>query len=198
MNSRLSAAVVFAASLILPTLSLANDYKVDADHTSVTFRIRHLFSYVEGRFDKFEGNIKFDADNPDRTVIDGFIDVASINTNVEERDTHLRGKDFFHVEEFPKIEFKSSKVTDLGADKKSGKLHGTLKIHGVEKPVVLDVQFLGEGADPWGNKVAGFSATAKLNRKDFGLEWNETLETGGVLVGDEVKIQLDVEGILSE
>ena len=107
-------------------------------------------------------------------------------------------KDFFYAEQHPKIEFGSAEVSDLSADKKKGKLHGKLTIRGVEKPIVLDVEFLGEGSDPWGNKKAGFSAAGTLDRKDFGLVWNEKLETGGVLVGDEVTIRIQVEADLEE
>src|SRR5262249_25017864 len=105
-----------------------------------------------------------------------------------------RSKDFFDVDKFPKITFVSTGVSDVDAAKKSGKLHGKLNIHGVEKDVGLDVAYLGEGSDPWGNKKAGFSATTTINRKDFGLNWNETLETGGVLVGDDVQIEISAEG----
>ena len=184
--------------LLLPALSEAGTYKIDPQHTSVTFSVRHLFTKVSGRFDKFGGTINFDPKNPSAAKAEGSIDVTSINTNVEKRDTHLKSKDFFDVEKFPKITFVSTGVSDVNAESKTGKLHGKLKIHGVEKDVVLDVAFLGEGSDPWGNKKAGFSATTTINRKDFGLNWNETLETGGVLVGDEVQIEISAEGNVGE
>jgi polyisoprenoid-binding protein YceI len=188
------ALAVVTLAVSLPVAALAGTYKVDPQHSSVTFSIRHLFSKVNGRFDKFQGTINVDPANPTTAKAEGSIDVASINTNVEKRDNHLRSKDFFDVEKYPKITFVSTKVTDVDAEKKTGKLHGKLKIHGVEKDVVLDVAYLGEGSDPWGNKKAGFTATTTINRKDFGLNWNETLETGGVLVGDEVQIEIAVEG----
>jgi len=181
-------------ALCLPAVSLAGTYKIDPQHTSVSFSVRHLFSKVKGRFDKFEGSIELDPANPTTAKAQGSIDVASINTNVEKRDQHLKSKDFFDVEKFPKITFVSTKVTDVDPAKKTGKLHGKLQIHGVEKDVVLDVSYLGEGSDPWGNKKAGFTATTVINRKDFGLNWNETLETGGFLVGDEVEIEISAEG----
>lgn len=193
MRKRVYGSLVMLA-LLVPAISRAGTYKIDPQHTSVTFSIRHLFSKVQGRFDKFDGQIVFDPANPATAKAEGSIDVASINTNVEKRDQHLRSKDFFDVETFPKITFTSTKVTDVDPQKKTGKLHGKLKIHGVEKDVVLDVAYLGEGSDPWGNKKAGFSATTKINRKDFGLNWNEALETGGVLVGDEVEIEISAEG----
>ena len=171
----------------------AASYNVDASHTSVSFKIRHLFTEVEGRFTDFSGTIEFDAADPSKTRVTGEIKTASINTNNEKRDKHLRTDEFFHVEKYPTIAFVSTKVSDVDVRKKTGKLHGKLTMHGVEKPVVLDVVYLGAGADPWGNQKAGFKATATIDRKDFGLNWNEALETGGFLVGDEVEIQINVE-----
>ncbi len=184
-----------AAGVMLASQGSAAVYSVDPEHTSVTFTVRHLLTKVKGRFDRFEGRIVFDPAKPEATVVTGSIDVASINTNVEERDKDLRSPRFFDAEKFPKIRFRSLKVTDLSADKKSGKMHGLLTIRDVERPVVLDVSYLGELKDPWGNVRAAFTASTTINRKDFGLTWNEVLETGGVLVGDEIKIELDVEGL---
>lgn len=195
MKSRISAVIVCTALAIgVPATSLADTYLIDKDHTSVTFQIRHLFTKVTGRFDSFEGKVNFDPAKPEQTKVEGSIDTKSINTNVEKRDAHLRSDAFFDVEKYPKITFVSTKVTDVDPKALSGKLHGNLTIHGVEKPVVLDVQFLGRGKDPWGNEKAGFSATTKINRKDFGLNWNETVETGGLLVGDDVEIEISAEG----
>lgn len=196
MRSRLGLlSLCLAGMLSAPVASLATTYKVDPDHTTVAFRIRHLFSTVTGRFDRFAGQITFDPNQPDQAKVEGTIEAASINTNVEQRDKHLRSADFFDVEKFPKISFTASGATDVDAAKTGGKLKGLLTIHGVEKPVVLDVTFLGEGKDPWGNQRAGFSAKTTVNRKDFGLTWNKALETGGVLVGDEVKIEIDAEAV---
>lgn len=175
------------------TLAFAETYKIDDTHTTVGFKIRHLFSNIQGRFDKFEGTIEYDPKNPSAWKTNATVQAASINTNVESRDKHLRTADFFDVEKFPVITFKSTEV--VNATEKSAQLKGDLTIHGVTKPVTLDLQILGVGKDPWGNVRAGFTATTKINRKDFGLTWNETLETGGVLVGEEVDITLDVEGI---
>ena len=180
----------------LPSAGHAKDYAVDASHTNVLFHVRHLFTKVTGRFDKFEGTIAFDPAKPEATKVSGSVDATSINTNNEKRDTHLRSKDFFDVEKFPKITFVSTSLSEFDAAKKSGKLNGNLTIHGVEKPVVLHVEFLGEGSDPWGNAKGGFSGKTTIDRKDFGLTWNETLEAGGVLVGDEVEIEISVEGNL--
>jgi len=180
--------------VFLVSSSHAATYTVDADHTTVSFKIRHLFSNVQGQFNKFEGTIDYEPGKPEAWKTSGTIDTASINTNVEQRDKHLRSADFFDVEKYPAISFKSTKVTD--ATDKGAKLEGVLTMHGVEKPVVLDLSTHGVGKDPWGNVRAGFTATTKINRKDFGLNWNQTLETGGVLVGEEVEITLEIEGIL--
>ncbi len=184
--------------LCLPVGGWAATYKVDVDHTTVGFQVRHLFTKVSGRFDRFEGQIVFDPEEPGKVAVKGTIDAGSINTNVAKRDEHLRSKDFFDVEKFPKIAFVSTRATEVDASANSGKLQGELTIHGVTRPIVLDVAFLGEGKDPWGNRRAGFTAKTTIDRKDFGLTWNKTLETGGLLVGDEVLIEIEVEGIVVE
>jgi polyisoprenoid-binding protein YceI len=186
-----------AATLALaPGPSPAGTYDVDGEHTSVTFRVRHLLTYVEGRFGTFEGSIDFDPAAPTTAKVKGSIDVASIDTNVKERDEHLRSADFFAAAEHPKITFESTTVSDVDAEAKRGKIHGNLTIRGVTKPVTLDVTLLGRAANPWsGAETLGFSATAKINREDFGLTWNQTLETGGVLVGKEITLSLDVEAV---
>ena len=179
-----------------PSLTWAAVYKVDPDHTTVSFKVRHLFSKVQGLFNKFEGTVDYEPGKPETWKTNGTIEAASINTNVPERDKHLRSADFFDVEKYPAISFKSTKVAN--ATETNAKLEGLLTIHGVEKPVVLDLEIHGVGKDPWGNVRAGFTATTKINRKDFGLNWNEALETGGVLVGDEIEIVLEIEGILNK
>jgi len=181
-----------------PAAASATTYKVDRDHTSITFRVRHLFTQVTGRFDRFDGKVTFDPAHPEQVKIEGSIDVASVNTNVKERDKDLRSKRFFDAEKYPKIKFVSTGVSDVDATKTHGKLNGRLTIHGIEKPVVLEVSYLGEAKDPWGNRKAGFEAKTTINRKDFGLTWNETLESGGVLVGDEVQIEIQAEGMVGE
>ncbi len=179
-----------------PSLTWAAVYKVDPDHTTVSFKVRHLFSKVQGLFNKFEGTVDYEPGKPETWKTSGTIDAASINTNVPQRDKHLRSADFFDVEKYPTISFKSAKVTS--ATETHATMEGFLTIHGVEKPVLLDLEIRGVGKDPWGNTRAGFTAMTKINRKDFGLNWNEALETGGVLVGDEVEITLEIEGILSK
>lgn len=187
---------IFALSILFAQGAWAAVYDVDVDHTTVGFKIRHLFSNVTGNFTMFNGTINYEPGAPQSWSTSGTIDVSSINTNVKGRDKHLLTADFFNVEKFPKIEFQSTGVEN--ATEKTATLKGTFKMHGVEKPITLDVEIHGVGKDPWGNVRAGFTAKTKINRKDFGLDWNQTLETGGVLVGDEVEITLEVEGILKE
>jgi polyisoprenoid-binding protein YceI len=176
---------------------LAATYEIDRGHSNVGFQIRHLvISKTSGRFDQFSGTVEMEPKKLQTLKTEATIDAASINTNEPKRDTHLKSADFFDVDNPKKpenktIKFKSSKVTDVKGNK--GKLHGELIMHGVTKPVTLDLEFLGEQKDPWGNEKIGFSATGKLNRKDFGLTWNKALETGGVLVGEEVEIAIDIE-----
>jgi len=175
----------------------AENWKIDGSHTTVGFSVSHIFTTVQGRFDRFDGTIEFDPEVPEAAVVRASVEAASINTNNAKRDKHLRSGDFFDVEKFPTLSFEStSGVKDMNQGR--GKLAGNLTIHGVTRPVVFDVAFRGQGKDPWGNVRAGFSASLNINRKDYGLNWNEVLETGGLLVGEEVEIRIDVEGILGE
>ena len=174
----------------------AATYNLDADHTAVSFKVRHLFSYVRGTFNQFEGTFEYEPGTPDTWKANATIQADSIDTRVKERDKHLRSKDFFEVDKFPTITFVSTKVTDVTAE--GAKLHGTLTIHGVTKPVALDLAIHGAGKDPWGNVRSGFTATTTIDRKDFGLTWNQALEAGKFLVGDEVEITIEVEGLLKK
>ena len=188
----LLAFALLSFSLTSLTASAAT-YKIDKDHSTVSFKIRHLFSQVRGNFREFEGTLQYDPAKPEESTAEATVKTESIDTNVPERDKHLRTADFFDAAQYPELTFKSTKFTAESESK--AKLEGLLTIHGVEKPVTFDVDIHGVGKDPWGNVRAGFSATANINRKDFGLTWNKTLETGGVLVGDEVEIILEVEGL---
>lgn len=187
--------LLFALTLALRAApALAETYVIDPVHSSVNFRIAHLIvSKVRGTFNQFSGTFDYDEKDPKKWKAEAEIEVASIDTRIEKRDGHLRTPDFFDVEKFPKITFKST-----GADKiKKGKfvLKGELTIHGVTKPVTLEVELGGTVKGPDGLMRAGFSAKGRINRKDFGLTWNQVLETGGVMVGEDVEIQIDVEGI---
>ena len=178
--------------LVAPS-AWATSYAIDPDHTTVSFKIRHLFSKVEGTFNTLDGSFDYVPEHPEQWKAQATIQAASIDTRVEKRDNHLRSKDFFEVETYPTITFTSTEVT--ATTPTSAKLHGLLAIHGVEKPVVLDVAVHGEGKDPWGNLRSGFTATTTISRKDFGLNWNKILEGGQLLVGEDVEITLEVEGV---
>lgn len=167
-------------------------WQIDPAHSNVEFAVRHLMiSTVKGRFGQVSGTLQVDENDPGKFVLDVDIDVTTIDTRQEQRDAHLRSADFFDVERFPKITFHGQRIE--GDPRGEFKLHGDLTIRGTTRPVVLDVTNEGTGRDPWGNDRMGFSATTKIDRSQFGLQWNQALETGGVMVGNDVKIMLDVE-----
>jgi len=197
MRRSVAVSCIFALVLAFSAAAHAANWKVDGSHTTVGFSVSHLFTSVQGRFDRFDGTIVFDPEKPESAIVRATVEAASINTNNTKRDEHLRGDDFFDVEKHPTLSFESTGgVTEMKENR--GKLAGNLTIHGVTKPVVFDVTFRGQGKDPWGNVRAGFAASLNINRKTYGLNWNEVLETGGLLVGEEVEIRIDVEGILGE
>ena len=171
----------------------ASSWEIDGSHSSAQFAVRHLMvSNVRGEFGKVTGTVNFDEKDPSKSTVQATIDATTINTRDEKRDGHLKSPDFFDVAKFPTLSFKSKKVAAAGAGK--FKVTGDLTIHGVTKEVVLDVEGPApEKKDPWGNVKSGATATTKINRKDFGLTWNKSLDGGGVVVGDEVSITLDVE-----
>ena len=167
-------------------------YQIDPAHSTASFSIKHMMiAKVHGGFEKLSGNLSFDPENPAKSSVEATIETASINTREPQRDAHLRSPDFFDVEKYPSISFKSTKVDGEVGDLK---VTGDLTIHGVTKQVVLDVEGPSEELkDPWGNTKIGVSGTTKIKRKDFGLTWNAALEAGGVLVGDDVSITLDMQ-----
>ena len=167
-------------------------WAIDNSHSEIGFSVRHMMlSTARGVFDAFTGTVDFNEATPVASTVDVTIDTSSIKTRDEKRDGHLKSADFFDVAQFPSITFKSISVETTSAT--TGKLHGNLTIKGVTKSVVLDVEYLGQAKSPWGTTSAGFSAKTSINREDFGLVWNATLETGGVLVGDKVTITIDLE-----
>jgi polyisoprenoid-binding protein YceI len=177
----------------LDTLT-SGTWTVDTSHSRVGFVVRHLMvAKVRGNFTDFSAEITIDDDKLLSSVV-ASVQAASINTNDEGRDAHLRGADFFDVEQFPTLDFRSTSVEASGSDYL---LHGELTIHGVTRPVTFELEFDGVARDPWGNTKAGFTAETEISRKDFGLEWNTALETGGVVVGDKVKLQLEIEALKS-
>lgn len=168
-------------------------FVVDQSHSSIGFEVKHMMvSKVKGNFDSYHAEIDA-ADLTDLTTASILfnIETASINTRAQDRDDHLKSADFFDVEKYPIITFRSTKVTKEDDDEY--KVTGDLTIKDVTKPVTFDVEFGGKGTNPWGVEVYGFEASAKINREDFGLTWNAALETGGVLVGKEVKIKAEFE-----
>ncbi|GIK56152.1 MAG: polyisoprenoid-binding protein [Chloroflexi bacterium] len=167
-------------------------WQIDSAHSHIYFTARHMMiSKVRGQFESFSGEVNYDEENPTRTTVDIQIDTASLNTKEAQRDGHLKSPDFLDVANYPVVRFQSTKVEQTGAD--SGKLYGNLTIRDITKPVVLDVEYAGQARSPWGTVSAGFSASTTINRKDWGLNWNQTLETGGVLVGDNIQIEIELE-----
>jgi polyisoprenoid-binding protein YceI len=169
----------------MPTLT------IDKTHSEALFQVRHLVTKVRGRFKDFSGTIQLDEAHPENTSVALTIQTASLDTDTADRDTHLRSEDFFFAETYPTITFKSTRVAKTGADTYA--VTGQLTIRGVSRELTVPVTSLGTAKDPWGNRKAGFEAEATINRKDFGLNWNAALETGGFLVGDEVKVTLNIE-----
>jgi polyisoprenoid-binding protein YceI len=170
-------------------------WKIDPTHSHAEFAVRHLMiSTVKGRFGIVNGTIALDEGDLTKSEVDVTIDVNSIDTHEAQRDTHLKSADFFDVEHFPAITFKSTRIA---GDASAFKVTGDLTIHGVTREVTLEAVSEGRGKDPWGGERAGFSAHTRIKRSDFGLTWNQLLEAGGFAVGDEVKIALDVEAVKS-
>ena len=167
-------------------------WKIDPNHTQIEFTVKHMMlTKVRGQFESFEGTVNLDPHNPAATTVEGSIDVTSVNTRDANRDAHLRSPDFFDVEKYPKMYFRSTRVERAGRGQY--KVYGNLTIKNVTREVVFDVTDEGRGQDPWGNQRLGVSATTKINRKDFGLTWNVALETGGWLVSDEITISAEVQ-----
>ena len=173
-------------------MTARNTWTIDPAHTSVEFAVRHLMiSTVKGRFGDVKGTVELDLDNPAAARVDVTIGATSIDTRNGDRDAHLRSADFFDVEKFPELRYVSRKVEVLPDG--TFRVVGDLTIRGVTREVPLTATLEGTGADPWGGHRAGFSATGKVNRTDYGLLWNKVLEAGGVTVGEEVKLSIEAE-----
>ncbi|MEY2472872.1 MAG: hypothetical protein QOK28_2201 [Actinomycetota bacterium] len=171
----------------------AGTFAIDASHSSVAFTVRHLMvAKTKGRFAEFAGEITIDED-PLKSSVAVTIQSASIHTADDQRDGHLRSADFLDVEKYPTVSFQSTSVQHKGSS--SFAVEGELTVHGVTRPVTLDLDYEGTVTDPWGGQRAVFSAKTKINREEFGLTWNQALETGGVLVGKDVTIDLEVEAV---
>ena len=173
------------------TAGAADTWKVDPAHSEVSFGSRDRISSVTGRFDTFSGTVTTDFDDLAKSGVSFTIEAASINTNNADRDKHLRSPDFFDVEKHSEITFTSSKITKSGHN--SFDVTGTFTMHGGSKEVTLPVKFLGAAQDPWGNTKAGFELRTTLSREDYGIVWNKTLETGGLLLGDDVEVMINLQ-----
>jgi polyisoprenoid-binding protein YceI len=167
-------------------------FAIDQAHSEAEFQVRHLVTKVRGRFSRIEGTIQFDEADPTRSSVSITIPTAGIDTNVADRDTHLRSEDFFYSEKYPAITFTSANITPAGSPDTYA-VTGDLTIRGVTRPITLPVTYLGKAKDPWGNEKVGFETGMAINRKDYGLTWNAALEAGGFLVGDEVKISVSIQ-----
>lgn len=172
------------------------EWTIDPAHSMIEFRAKHMmFTTVRGQFNSFQGTLMLDMQHPEKSSVEGSVDIGSINSGDENRDNHLRSADFFDVENHPTMTFRSTRIQRKGNNE--FKVHGDLTIRGVTRPIAWDVEAAELGKDPWGNPRLGFSAETKLNRKDFGLNWNVALETGGFLVGDEIRVLAEVQAVQS-
>jgi polyisoprenoid-binding protein YceI len=184
----------FALLLAFSATTQAATFAIDPSHSTVGFSVRHMMiSTVRGLFGEFSGTFTYAKGKPDTWRVEAEIQTASVSTNDERRDAHLRNPDFFDVENFPVMTFTSNKV-EPHAD--AYRLHGDLTMLDVTKPVVLDLELTGEVTDPWGNLRVGFSARGKIDRKQWGMTWSQSLDAGGLVVGDEVTIELEIQGIM--
>jgi polyisoprenoid-binding protein YceI len=175
----------------MTTATATRTFQIDKTHSEAAFQVRHLISKVRGRFTDFDGAIAFDEAEPQRSTVNFTIQAGSIDTGVADRDAHLRSTDFFAVDQYPTITFRSTAVAPKGNDE--FEVTGDLTMRGVTRRVVIPVSYLGAAVDPWGNQKIAFEGEVTLNRKDYGLTWNAALETGGFLVGDDVKVSLSVQ-----
>ena len=167
-------------------------WQIDLTHSHINFTARHMMiSKVRGSFESFSGTVNFDENNPENTTVNVEVDLSSVNTREEQRDGHLKSPDFFDVENYPTMKFVSTRVEKI--DDHNGRLYGNLTIKDVTKEVVLDVDYAGIAKSPWGSESAGFSASGSINRTEWGLNWNQALETGGILVGEKINIEIDLE-----
>ncbi len=186
--------LVLVASALWAPATFAETYDIDASHSSVGFKVKHMaISNVKGSFTSFEGAFDFVAGQPEHWSVETTIQMKSVDTGNGDRDDHLRNEDFFDVEQFPTMVFKSTGFKM--EDEEEGEMTGTLTMHGVTLPVTLEVEFNGAITDPWGNDRVGFSAEGKINRKDWGLSYGKAMEGGGLIIGNDVKISLEIEGV---
>ncbi len=183
---------LIVATILATGVLFAGNYNLDTTHSSVGFKVKHMMiSNVDGQFKKFTGSFSYDDKTKKLTSLDANIDVSSIDTKVTKRDTHLKSPDFFDVAKYPTIIFKLNKVV-------GDKVYGKLSMHGVTRELILDLEINGTIKDPWGNTRTGLTLSAKLNREAYGLKWNKIMEAGGLVVGKDIKITIELEGILAK
>ena len=195
MSLRIAVAVAVAALTLTASAASATTqtFVVDKNHSEAGFKVRHLLSKTPGRFNDFAGTIRLDPARPESSSVEFRIRAESVDTDVPDRDKHLRSADFFDVANHPEIVFKSESVRRTGDDRYD--VTGTLSIRGVEKRITLPVTYYGQTHDPWGGERVGFSTAVTLDRKDFGMVWNKALDQGGFLLGDEVWVTLEIEAV---
>ena len=194
MKTNKTLALFILITLVLTAPAQAAEYTIDTEHSKVIFTVTHLgISKVSGEFKKFSGSFDFDAANIAAATTSATIDSSSIDTSVVKRDEHLKSPDFFDAVQFPEITFTSKKITPVSENQ--FKVGGDLSMHGVTQAVELDVKLGGTVKDPWGNERAAFTAATVIDRRQFGVVWNKTLETGGLVGGNDVEIKLEIEGI---
>jgi len=188
---------ILSAILLVGTITsagmAAETYKIDRSHSEASFRIRHLMSRVSGRFTDFDGVVNINRAKPLTSSVAFTIRTASIDTGEPSRDKHLRSAEFFEVDKYPELKFQSTSIKSVGKDKYDVK--GNLTMRGVTKPVTVRVNYLGAAKDPYGNERAGFEVTTRLNRKDYGISWNKSLDAGGYLLDDVVQVMIDIEAV---
>jgi polyisoprenoid-binding protein YceI len=186
-------AVLLLAALAAVPLFAADTYTIDKTHSDVSFQVRHFVSKVRGEFTDFEGTIQVDAVKPEASSVVFTIKAASINTNNDSRNKHLNSADFFDTEKFPEISFKSTKIAAAGKDKYD--VTGDFTMHGVTKSITLPVTYTGAAKDPRGGERAGFELSTTLNRKDYGINWNKTLDNGSLMLSDDVAVTISLETV---
>jgi polyisoprenoid-binding protein YceI len=188
-----AAALATLTTIVALPAQAADTYKIDPGHSDVSFQVRHMLTQVRGKFNDYQGTVNLDPAKLESSSVDFSIKATSIDTGVADRDKHLRSADFFDTEKFPEISFKSKSIKKTGKD--TYDVTGTFTMHGVSKELTLPVSFLGTVKDPWGNQRAAFAAETTLNRKDFGIVWNKALDSGGALLGDDVKVAINLETV---
>jgi len=188
--------ILVAALAVASPAVAAETYEVDASHANVTFQVRHFMSQVSGRFNTFDGTISIDRAEPEASSVQFTIRAESIDTSNDKRDGHLRSPDFFDVASHPTITFRSTSVRKVDED--SYEVTGDFTMRGVTKSITLPVEVLGEMKDPWGNPRIGFEISTTIDRKDYGVSWNQTLDQGGLVLGDDVKVSVNLEAVQAQ